>query len=230
MEFGQDEMTTVVSLEVAKVVNRMAKNNSTTRINITGGDHRRKTIRGKPRRTLGERDHVSLLKTHIIQREMTNPLQDGQALVFIPQATDVEGHSRNNHGDKYMRVIEHCHIILVKTKISPAPSSAKLPRWGQEQFFSLTEPQKWRQRARQPAWTTASAELSSTLLSSSELYVFLSSVVITTTKAPVLRLCVVEVYAYSYCKNHSLNLLFLEKKRENLVERDKMRENEKGQN
>ena len=51
-----------------------------------------------------------------------------------------------------------------------------------------------------------------------------------TTKAPVLRLCEVEVYAYSYCKNHSLNLLFLEKKRENLVERDKMRENEKGQN
>ena len=45
-----------------------------------------------------------------------------------------------------------------------------------------------------------------------------------------MRLCVVEVYAYSYCKNHSLNLLFLEKKRENLVERDKMRENEKGQN
>ena len=128
-------MTTVVSLEVAKVVNRMAKNNSTTRINITGGDHRGKTIRGKPRRTLGERDHVSLLKTDIIQREMTNPLQDGQALVFIPQATDVEGHSRNNHGDKYMRVIEHCHIILVKTKILPAPSSAKLPRWGQEQFF-----------------------------------------------------------------------------------------------
>ena len=45
-----------------------------------------------------------------------------------------------------------------------------------------------------------------------------------------MRLCVAEVYAYSYCKNHSLNLLFLEKKRENLVERDKMRENEKGQN
>ena len=37
---------------------------------------------------------------------------------------------------------------------------------------------------------------------SSEPYVFGNSVKITT-KAPVLRLCEVEVYAYSYGKNHS---------------------------